>query len=303
MEVAYINFVYEALKEGDGIIVGIMAVATDVTAQVLSRKKIEDSEVRFRTLITEAPVATGLYFGREIRIQYVNDIMIGYWGKDKSVIGKTLREAVPELEGQSSVLLLDKVFTTGETYSGQDARLDLAVNGKLQPFYFDFTYKPLRDSTGKIYGIHHTAIDVTERVRAKQKLQESETNLSNLIMQAPVGICLLKGEHHFVEVVNDSFLQLVGKSREDFEHKLYWKALPEAAAVYAPILSEVAKTGEPYHGKEHELKLIRRGKAETLYVDFVYEPLIEIDGTIDRIMIIAIEITDKVLARKKDRRK
>ncbi|MBC7827202.1 MAG: PAS domain S-box protein [Chitinophagaceae bacterium] len=295
----YINFVYEALKEGDGTISGIMAVANDVTDQVLARKKIEESEQRFRTLITEATVATGLYIGREIRIQYVNDIMIRYWGKDESVIGKTMKEAIPELEGQPFHQLLDRVYTTGEMYRGEESRADLIVNGNLKTMYFNFTYKALRDTEGNIYGIHHTSIDVTDKVIAKRTLQKNETNLRSLIMQAPVGICIVQGEPYYVEVVNDSFLDLVGKSRKEFEQKPYWTVLEEAAEHYAPILSEVAKTGVPFNGKEHEIMFIRNGKEEIVYVDFVFEPIKDPDAMVSRIMIIAIEITDKVLARKK----
>lgn len=299
LELAYINFVYEAFREGDGNISGIMAIATDVTTQVVARKKIEESEQRFRTLITEATIATGLYLGPDFRITYVNDIMIRYWGKDISVIGKTFKDAIPELEGQPFHVLMNKVYTTGEMHSEKEARADLEVDGKMRTYYFNFTYKPLRDAEGQIYGIHHTSIDVTEAVVAKRKLQESESSLRNLIMQAPVGICLGKGDPFRVEVVNDSFLEIIGRTRDEFRKKTYWEVLKEAEAFYAPILKNVAATGVAFHGKEHELMLVRKGKEEIVYVDFAYEPVVERDGTIDRIMMIAIDVTDKVLARKK----
>ncbi len=51
IELTYINFVYEALREADGEISGIMAVASEVTAQVVARKKIEEAEERARLAI------------------------------------------------------------------------------------------------------------------------------------------------------------------------------------------------------------------------------------------------------------
>jgi PAS domain S-box-containing protein len=51
IESAFINFVYEALRSGDGEISGIVAVATDVTEQVLTRKKIEEAEERVRLAV------------------------------------------------------------------------------------------------------------------------------------------------------------------------------------------------------------------------------------------------------------
>ncbi|WP_053223113.1 PAS domain S-box protein [Roseivirga seohaensis] len=50
MQTIFINFVYDALRESDGSISGIVAIASDVTDQVLARKTIEESEKRFRTL-------------------------------------------------------------------------------------------------------------------------------------------------------------------------------------------------------------------------------------------------------------
>ncbi|MCY7327940.1 MAG: PAS domain-containing protein, partial [Saprospiraceae bacterium] len=51
VQLTYINFVYEALREADGQISGIMAVASEVTEQVAARKKIEEAEERARLAI------------------------------------------------------------------------------------------------------------------------------------------------------------------------------------------------------------------------------------------------------------
>jgi len=161
----------------------IFCIAYNITTQVLSHKKVEESEYRFRTLIEEASVATALYIGRELMIQYANDILIGYWGKNRSVIGKTLSQAVPELVGQPFLEYLNLVFDTGEPYIGREEKTILQVNGELQAFYFNFTYKALRDKEGTIYGIHHMAVDVTEQVTAKQQLKESETLLQKKVIE------------------------------------------------------------------------------------------------------------------------
>ena len=42
LEVVYVNFVYEAYREVDGSVSGILAVAIDVTSQVTARQKIEE---------------------------------------------------------------------------------------------------------------------------------------------------------------------------------------------------------------------------------------------------------------------
>lgn len=55
IETIYVKFVYEPLYEENGSISGVMALADDITEQVLSRKKIEQSEQLFRVLAETLP--------------------------------------------------------------------------------------------------------------------------------------------------------------------------------------------------------------------------------------------------------
>ena len=144
---------------------------TDITAVIREQLKKKKDDEQFRNLIEHAHVAIGLYIGREMRIQLANEAMIKLWGKSRSVIGKTLREALPELEGQPFHELLEHVYDTGETYYASEDRCDLVVNGRLQTFYFNFTYKALRNSEGRIYGILNMAVDVTEQVLNRRKIE------------------------------------------------------------------------------------------------------------------------------------
>jgi hypothetical protein len=47
-ETYYANFVYKPLYNNEHIVDGVISVAADVTGQVIARKKIEESEERFR---------------------------------------------------------------------------------------------------------------------------------------------------------------------------------------------------------------------------------------------------------------
>jgi PAS domain S-box-containing protein len=177
-ETLYLDFVYQPYyEEGESVASGVFAVAHDVTRQVLARRKAYESEQRFKDLVSVATVATAVYLGREMRIQYANEAMIRVWGKDASVIGTTIREALPELEGQPFHDLLDHVFTTGETYWGKQDRVDLVVDGKLQTFYYNFSYKALRNVDGEVYGILNMATDVTEQVLSRKRIEEQNREL------------------------------------------------------------------------------------------------------------------------------
>ena len=209
----YFNFAYTPLRE-NGKVVGIMDIATEVTEQVIARQKIEESETRFRSIVEEASVATALYTGKDIRITYVNDIMLGYWGKDRSVIGKTFRNALPELESQPFPDLLDQVFVTGVAYQSPDAEAYLMVDGKLKQGFYNFTYKPLFDSQGDVWGIHHMAMDVTEQILAQRKLAESEVQLQEKVAERTKE---LSESNERLQTVN-SELKRSNENLEEFAH-------------------------------------------------------------------------------------
>jgi PAS domain S-box-containing protein len=183
-ELVYFNFVYQPYyEENIDKPIGVLAIANEITEQVLARKRAEESEQRYRNLIAEADVATAVYMGQEMVIQYANEAMLRLWGKEATVIGKTVSEALPELEGQPFLKQLDNVFTTGNTYWGKEDKGELVVDGKLQTYYFNFSYKALRSSDSQIYGILNMAVDVTEQVETKQKIKESEANLQKRVQE------------------------------------------------------------------------------------------------------------------------
>lgn len=275
------------------------ATIRDLRPELDAEKELRESEMRFRNLVQQATVATAIYVGREMRIQWANDAMIKLWGKDKSVIGKTVREALPELEGQPFHQQLDDVFTTGIIYKGTEDAGHLVVDGTLQTFYFNFSYQPLRNSEGEVYGILNMALDITESVKIKRQLEESEKNFRSLIMQAPVGMTLLKGDDHVVEIANDEYLKLVGRERGGFVGKPIWEVVPEAKEQgFDVILKNVKDTGETFYGNEVPVMLIRNGLPETVFINFVYEPLFDENGKAHSILVVAIDITTLARARK-----
>lgn len=133
---------------------------------------MEESEKRFRSLILEAPMATALYVGEDQVIELANEAMLKLWGKDAAVIGKKLADAVPELEGQPFIPILKEVYRTGQAYHTDQQQANLVVNGKLQSFWFNFTYKPLHGADGKVYAILNMATDITRQVQLQQQKDE-----------------------------------------------------------------------------------------------------------------------------------
>ncbi|QDW25958.1 PAS domain S-box protein [Pedobacter sp. KBS0701] len=168
----YFNFVYDPIRDQHNVVTGIMVVANEITSLVHSRMEMAKSEERFRNLLLDTPMATGYYETEDIIISLANDEMLRFWGKDKSVIGKPMEEAIPELKGQPFINILKEVYRTGIPYHADQQEALLPVNGKLEKVWFNFTYKPLRNAEGEVYAILHAAMDVTKQVQLQQQKDE-----------------------------------------------------------------------------------------------------------------------------------
>lgn len=152
----------------------------DIHELATASNELRISEARFRGLIEDAPVAMAILVGRDLVIDLSNDAMIRLWGKGKSIVGKRLRDALPELEGQPFLQLLDEVYTTGIAYHSKEAQANLVVDGVLRTFYFNFTYQPLFNTAGQVYAILDVATDVTEQTQAKQLQERTAAELRAL---------------------------------------------------------------------------------------------------------------------------
>lgn len=299
VENIYWTFSYSPAYGDTGQIEGILVTCVETTEKVQQMVELKNSHQQFRTLIEEAPVASCLFVGREMKIEIANDRMIQAWGKTRAVLGMPLIEAVPELSGQPFLDILKNVYETGNQYTAESAPALLEVNGVLNQFYFNFTYTAVRDGEDKIYGVMDTAVDVTQQVYARQLLLQSENQLRNLILQAPVAICILRGNHFTIETANERMIELWGKSQQEVMGRPLFSAIPEAADQgFEPILEKVFVTGEIFRAQELPVRLLRDGKLQTIYINLVYQPYREEDGTITGIICTASEVTDQLHARQ-----
>lgn len=187
LEDRFLNFVYQPILDEHGKPEGIFVHGVDITDQVLARLKVQESEQRVRAVVESAPFPIGVYIGREMRIAMGNQSIIDVWGKGPDIIGKTYAEILPELKDQAIYEQLDKVYTTGTPFHARHQRVDLVVNGILQPFYFNYSFTPLFDATGAVYGVMNTAAEVTDLVLAQQRLAEARERLANAIDVAELG--------------------------------------------------------------------------------------------------------------------
>jgi len=171
------------VQNEQGQTVRFSGIVQDVTQPLLAQRAIEQSESRFRSLIEEAPLPAALLVGRELVIEFANSPQIEVWGKGPDVRGKTLAQLLPEMEGQPFLTILDEVFTTAQAYQTFNSPAELIIGGVRSTYYFDFTFKPLRDTQEQVYAILAMGVDVTQQVIARRLIEESEERYRALSVQ------------------------------------------------------------------------------------------------------------------------
>lgn len=156
------------------------------TQQEAAHQRIQESEARLRSLVEEAPVATCLYMGPNLVIELANEPMIRFFGCGPSIVGKAVRSVLTAPgPHQSAIALLEQVLLTGDPFTAQAAPAELIVDGQAGTYYFDLSLKPLRRTSGEIYAILQTAVDVTAEVVNRRKLEASETYFRRLTDTVP----------------------------------------------------------------------------------------------------------------------
>jgi PAS domain S-box-containing protein len=157
------------------------AVARDATEQKRSEKAFETERERFNELFLQAPSCIAILKGSTHIFEMANPLFLKLIGK-KDVIGKTVKEVLPEVVEQGFTGLLDTVYSTGNTFSASEMlfKVDRENDGTLVDIYFNFIYQPYNNSSGNIEGIFFFGIDVTEQVTSRRILEERERRFRTL---------------------------------------------------------------------------------------------------------------------------
>jgi signal transduction histidine kinase len=136
---------------------------------------------RLYEVFMQAPAAIAVLEGADHVFTVSNPLYQELIGR-RPVLGKPLRDALPELGGQGFYELLDQVYETGESFSAKEMRvlIDRDADGILEPIYVDFVYQPLRDPDGTSFGVMAHAVEVTVQVLARQHVEQKAEELARL---------------------------------------------------------------------------------------------------------------------------
>ncbi|MEP6675614.1 MAG: PAS domain S-box protein [Ferruginibacter sp.] len=239
-----------------------------------------------------------LWWGPELLCFY-NDAYrpsLGKTGKHPDILGMPAKEAWPEIWDIIQPLI-KQVLDGGEATWSEDQLIPIYRNGKLEDVYWTFSYSPVNDESGNVSGVLVTCNETTQKVLIQKTVEKNEKKFRDMVLQAPVGILILKGPEYIADVVNEKYLQLIDRDEKLFIGKPLFESLPEVKEVVEPLLNNVFKTGISFNGTEFPVMINRHGKKEQTYFNFIYKALLEDDGAISGVIVIANEVTSLVQAK------
>lgn len=124
-------------------------------------------------VFAEAPIMIAMLRGPEHTVEFANALFLRSFGMNKSIIGKPMTEAFPELRDLN--MHLDTVLNTGVPHLDyeRDVILDPDTSHSTQT-YFNFVYQPIKNSRGKADAICVYAMEVTAQVTARNEYSERQ---------------------------------------------------------------------------------------------------------------------------------
>jgi len=171
-EQTWFTFSYSAVRDDSGAVGGVYCACVEATEQVLGERYRKEENERLMTLFEQAPGIIAVLRGPQHVFEITNKSYIELVGH-RDIVGKTARDALPEVEGQGFFELLDQVYTSGEPFVGHGVPLKVAraPGAPLEQLYIDFVYQPIRDPYGTVVGIFVEGSDVTPRKHIEDELR------------------------------------------------------------------------------------------------------------------------------------
>jgi len=195
---------------------GVYLIAAELDSDTLAETEHE----RLDSLFQQSPAAIAVITAPDWVFEFSNAKNDELAGRGP-LVGRNVYEAMPELVAQGFAHLLDLIYRTNETFDDIEVKLNVGTADKPREIYLNGTYQPILNSQGKLDRIAAFVHDVTEKVKARQRIEAlaeelavSEARARRLQDSGVIGVVFWTRDGKVVDA-NDAFLKMVGYSRQE----------------------------------------------------------------------------------------
>ncbi|HEY0010031.1 MAG TPA: PAS domain S-box protein [Tepidisphaeraceae bacterium] len=289
------------LRDGGGGLRGFVKICRDVTAERQADLQLEEARAQIAAaveaernqlieMLNQAPSFMVVLLGPQHVISRANQRYLDLIGH-RDVLGKPVREALPEVEGQGYFEMLDRVYATGVPEGGAGVRVMLQRQADEPPEerIVEFVYQAFRETDGTIAGVFVHGIDLTAHKRAEAAVRASEARYRSLFSSIDQGFCVIEVifdesgrpvDYRFLEA-NPAFEQQTGLI--DAIGKTSRELVPTLESRWYEMYGRVALTGEPVRFEDHaepmgrwfDVYAFRLGEAKDRRVAILFKDVTE----------------------------
>jgi PAS domain S-box-containing protein len=185
----WFDLYYGPAVDEEGAVRGVLCTVLETTDRVRAEQQRQRHENHLEqvnrrltgdmdflnTLFRQAPSFMAVLTGPEHVYELANDAYLKLV-QHRPILGKPVRDALPELDGQGIYELLDGVYHSGEPYHGRnlEVQLDRGNGEGMERRLLDFVYQPLKDASGRTHSIFVEGVDVTEHALTEERLRVAQ---------------------------------------------------------------------------------------------------------------------------------
>ena len=244
---SYWNYSFTAIRDELGEVVGVFNQGNETTAAVLARHEAQEEIARLGRLFAQAPAAIAILEGSSHTFKLVNPAYEALVNRT-DLVGKTVSQALPEVQSQGFIDILDSVYSSGVPYQGKAVPVEfLHPDGERQRRHVDFVFQPITDTSGERVGIFVQATDVTEAADAMAALRDSEQRFEAIVnsIDQMIWSTLPDGYHDYF---NQRWYEFTGVPK-GHTYGVEWEKVfhPDDRAQAWERWKHSLATGEPYH--------------------------------------------------------
>lgn len=299
-ENCYFDLSFSPIRLETGDVGGVLATVKEITHKKKADNELKDSKKELEFVIEASRLGT--YDYNPLTNKFSGNARLKQWFGLPPEEQIALSDAINAVSENDKERVFNAITKVLEYSSGGNYDVEYSVINKItkKETIVHAKGKAWFNEQNIAYRLNGTLEDVTNKVLARKKMEESERSFRLMILQAPVAISIFRGSDYKIEIANKNALELWGRTEEEVLNTSLFESMPELASQgIKELLDAVAKTGIPYSTAERPIQFLRNDILETVHINFSYEPLYDAEGKINGIMGIGYDVTLQVNARKK----